>query len=507
MAPTAANIVVTRDGVTRTYQSNITPAACANPRFARRYASDQPLDGADSPHEPRLGVSSMTKADQYHARNLKVSELARVKPDGTTESMGTVIGNGVLDMWDIADPQERAAANDRGAKEVLELALTKNDRIRHEALNRAAIGDDRPVKMVHVSVNLTTPAAWREVPVLRDNVGALHDYQELTYTKEQFRAFDANTSAGQKRAFVEFQVDDDRVQQGPGGNLGQDRQINVDVDAISFSFGINPLATGKYPDFMGGWGNVYEHNRTQMEKFIGDVGSGKFGSRGAEPGGFIGSVYDRLDPDNDEQAELCAGIREQTDLVREMFTTESFKRGNGDPAKMGRHILYLQNLAEEALKLLNVTDLAATMSKGCKSDKDRGGVTDGELKNMIITEDMGGQITPDQKLEGDDRTNLTKVQARFGGVMIQGANAIVPARRSWATWPVESATSAASSTSKGRASSRPIEDEVAGRFGGTPGPGPTRPGDRARVRRAARSNAVRGGGRRTGLKCALDWTT
>src|SRR5262249_12102038 len=154
--------------------------------------------------------------------------------------------------------------------------------------------------------------------------------------------------------------------------------VLVDVDVISFSFGINPLATGKMPDFMGGWASVYDHNKGMMEKFVGDLGEGEFGARGSKHGGFIGSVFDRLDPNDQQRAELRGKLQEQTDLVRAMFTEESFKRGNGDPAKMSRHILALQSLAEETLSLLNVTDQAATMSKGCKSDKDRGGVTDVE---------------------------------------------------------------------------------------------------------------------------------
>jgi phosphatidylinositol-4,5-bisphosphate 4-phosphatase len=422
-APISRDVVVTRDGVTRTYRSQILPAAHINGQFRRRHLSNQPLDQGIRPHEPRRGVSSMTKADHYHARNLKVCKINRVMPDGTTKGKLTIIGNGVLDMWDIADPVERARANERGAKEVLEAAIAANDRIRHEALNRAAGGNNAPpVKLTHVSVNLTTPASWRELPGM-EKTERLHDYQELTYTREQFRAFQANTSAGQGRTSVEFQVDDDRNQP----TLGQDARINVDVDVISFSFGINPLATGKgVPDFVGGWANVYEHNRTQMEKFIGDLGSDRFGALGAEPGGFIGSVYDRLDENDPEQAELRASIREQTNLVREMFTTEAFKRGNGDPAKMGRHILFLQGLAEQALELLNVTDMAATMSKGCKSDKDRGGVTHAEVFHMVITEDMHGQITPDERLQGDDQTNLYDSYLGFGGLQVQSDNAVVP---------------------------------------------------------------------------------
>ena len=85
-------------------------------------------------------------------------------------------------------------------------------------------------------------------------------------------------------------------------------------------------------------------------------------------------------------------------------SAKAFKRGDGDPAKMGREIPALQALAESALDMAGA-DEAATMSKGCKSDKDRGGVTDTELKHKLITEDMGGRTFPDAELRGGGQDN------------------------------------------------------------------------------------------------------
>ncbi len=131
-----------------------------------------------------------------------------------------------------------------------------------------------------------------------------------------------------------------------------------------------------------------------MIKLIGDLGKGSFGAVGALPGGFIGEVHDRLQNlQNVQQAPavtrqkattLMAQLRGQTDLVRSMFTQDAFRTGKGDTAKMGREILVLQGLAEQGLELLGARDLAGTISKGCKSDKDRGGVMDVELKSKLI---------------------------------------------------------------------------------------------------------------------------
>lgn len=466
--PIDRDIVATKDGVTRTYKSKITPGAHINPRFARRYAQNIAGGPGVQPHRPRAGVSSAEKADHYHARHLKVSELQRNVPGGAPVTMAKVVGNGVLDMWDIEDPGERQAANDRGAHEVLEAAISTNDRVLTEALNRAQNGNPAPVKITHVSINLTTPSPVRELPGVR---GKLPDYQELTYTKEQFRAFEANSSAGQGGP-VTFHVDDTR----PGGALGQDVALQVEVDTINFSFGINPLATGitgqmavrggaglgaaigaavgtivpvagtiagalvgsaigaavgaispeTVQDALGGWGEVYEHNRGEMVKFLGDLGTGKEGSVGTRPGGFIGSVYDRLDSNDPAQADLMSQMRQQANRVRSMFTHEDFRRGNGDPAKMSREILVMQAMAEQALELVGATDQAATMSKGCKSDKDRGGVVDVELKHDLVMHDMGGDVVPDEQLSGDSLQIYKDMHVGGGALEVQDQGIGVP---------------------------------------------------------------------------------
>lgn len=411
-APVQRKMIVSRDGVTRTYESHITPGGSINGRFARRYAQNGPLEVNGPNHTPQSGISSATKGDLYHARNLKVSELYRDDGHGNLTVKTKVIGHGVLDMWEIANPQERRQANIRGATEVLEAAITTNDRIMQTALTRKDNQDPTPVKVTHVSVNLITPAGIREVPLVR---GKLPDYQENTYTQAQFESFATASNQGQP---MTLKVDDERNVNA----IQQDEDINVQVDVISFSFGINPLATGTVGSVLGGWDNVYQHNRGMMVKFVGDLGEGGFGSAGTRPGGFIGTVFDRLDPNVPAEKELMDKIADQTNLVRGMFTNETFKTGNGDPAKMGRHILALQSLAEEALALKNVTDEAATMSKGCKSDKDRGGVTDVELKHLLITDDMGGRITPDTTLEEQDQENYYVVASSSGQLENQRLN-------------------------------------------------------------------------------------
>jgi len=394
--PVDRKMEVMRDGVMRTYRSQIIPAQFIHPDLGVNQGG---VAG---------GISAGVKDSQAHARNLKVSKL--LDPDGNT--MTTVVGHGVLDMWGVEGRPQRQQANAQGAREVLEVALSSNRRMHGVLTDPTRAAHAPPPRQVHVSVNLISPDSVRTFigDVTARAVGK--DFQEETYTFNQFRAFDANSGPGQPlRVFTE----------------GSHQVVNstVDVDTITFSFGINAIATGTaLPTLMGTWDNVHQHNTRNMIKLIGDLGEGKFGARGVLPGGFIGQAYGRLQawatrpgalPEDARQAEkLMAQLRGQTDLVRAMFTEKTFQSGHGDPAKMGREILVLQGLAEQALDLADATDLCGTMSKGCKSDKDRGGVTDVELKSKLILRDMGGEMNPDEALQGDDQEVYYTVSASSG---------------------------------------------------------------------------------------------
>lgn len=399
--PVDRNMVVMRDGVMRVYKSQITPAQYVHSSLGQSIAGSDLVGG----------VSAGVKDSESHARNLKVSRL--VDPQG--KAVSTVIGHGVLDMWEVKGAEARSRANNRGAKEVLELALSSNDRLRSNALSQDPTA--AAPRLVHVSVNLISPDTVREwIPT----AGA-RDYKERTYTFNQFKAFDANSGPGQVLRVFD-----------PATPSGEPKSARVDVDAITFSFGINALATGWKESIMNVWSNVHEHNTANMIKLVGDLGEGGFGSRGTRPGGFVGEVYDRLerfsadmaaDPaDRAQAADLMSRLRGQTDLVRSMFTEETFKRGNGDTAKMGREVLVLQGLAEQGLQVMNATDLAGTSSRGCKSDKDRGGVTDVELKSKLILRDLGGEMNPDEALVGDDQGVYYTVSASSGQLENQRFN-------------------------------------------------------------------------------------
>lgn len=374
------DMLIVRDGAVHSYKSKITPAQHLNERFKESYTVDGQVRGVTA-----------GEADQpNHARNLKLSELF----NSEGKRISAVVGHGVLDMWKIADPELRKKANAGAAKEVLELAVASNPRLCNTISKARAAGEPvKPLRVTHVSVNLISPDNLRSTPLFN---ALKSDYAEKDYTLAQFAAFEANSGQGQK-----LQVD--------GGE-----PVTVDVNAITFSFGINGIATDPKLSavMMGVWPNVHAHNTANMVKLIGDLGEGEFGAVGTPPGGFIGEVYDLAKKaGNTEQLEK---LRIQTDVVRQLFTSRAFMEGRGDTAKMGREILALQNLAEETLDILGIDDMAATMDKGCKSDKDRGGVTDAELKTKLIVQDLGGEVTSNARLVNDDQQALYTVSASSG---------------------------------------------------------------------------------------------
>ena len=107
---------------------------------------------------------------------------------------------------------------------------------------------------------------------------------------------------------------------------------------------------------------------------------------------------------------------------------------------MGREIVFLQTLADQALQRAGVDDMAATVSKGCKSDKDRGGVLDTELKAKLVLRDLGGDLRHDRPMDEQDRGIYLQVAAQSGQLENQVRNASLGAARRRRTWRTASST-------------------------------------------------------------------
>ena len=403
-------LVVTRDGVTRTYTSHIIPGRQLGGAVGRGLANDG-----------LQGVSAGNKSQTHHARNLQVSRLTTTDPTtGQVKVMSQHVRHGVIDAWMIADEGERARANRRAAKEVLTTAVehTTPRRFKDALLAKATGGmpGAPPSKLTHVNFNLTTPASIREWGA--EKLGN-PDYSEKTYTEHQFQAFDSH------RGPQELRIDDDRAPPGT-----QDQRVQLEVDTITFSFGVNDLAMGKglkstFSD--AGWANVEKHNRANMQKLLGDL------AENTAPGGVIGETIQKIDaalagapPNAAELRKLRQSLIDQTNTVRQMFNSGHYKTSEGDPYQMVRHTMRLVDTSAQALAELGDQHAAITVSQGCKSGKDRGGMADVENKAQAIIEDMGGKMEPDVDPTGEDAEIYRATGVLSGQQFVQEAAASLP---------------------------------------------------------------------------------
>jgi phosphatidylinositol-4,5-bisphosphate 4-phosphatase len=396
--PITRQMTVTREGVTRTYVSQITPGSKLEGVVGQGYR-DEGLGG----------VSAGNKSQPGHARNLQVSELFRTEPDGSQTLVSQTIRHGVLDPWDIEDAELRTKAQDDSAREVVQTAfdISKDFKARAIEKQQDPQPDQPPSKIVHVNFNLTTA----DDSILRK---FSKDYRERDFTFNQFRAFQAMEGTQDMRTDPE---DDDET-------------VPVEVETITFSFGVNKVAMGEGVFALSGedtlWGPVEEHDRQNLVKLLGDL------TWGTAPGGHIGALVARLQaeathPDTPpERAQelnaLIGRIQDEVDIVRNLFNSGDYKRGIDDAYKMVRHAMRVVNLGQEALGQLKDHDLLMSVSQGCKSNKDRGGMGDVEHKAQLIIEDMGGRVLPNEKLEEQDQRIYDTVLTSSGQVEGQTYN-------------------------------------------------------------------------------------
>lgn len=311
-------------------------------------------------------VSSAETATYGIPRNFKIHRLT----DSQGQSLATVVSQGVNDMWGIPDKKTRAASNAKSADKVACVAAEETNPRVVQKCNQGI----KP-KMTQLSILLVTPTGLTQNAVIKKQTV---NYHEKDYTKAQFAAFQTVNDQGSVL-----------VNGHP-----------VDVDIITFSFGINKLATGDYNGkFTGGWGNVDDHNHKSMERLIGKLEKNKV----HKVGGFIGHVMDLIEASSLPTEEKWARInrlQQHTDIVCELFLREEHKQSDGDPAKMPREVIVLQAYAEMALNAIN-SDEVATISGGCKSAKDRWMIVLTEAFHELIIENLGGSIAPGETMNDE----------------------------------------------------------------------------------------------------------
>ncbi len=232
-----------RDGVDRNYRSVMKPG----PKLDGPVGQSYEKDGIK-------GVSAGNKTEPNHPRNLWVSELYRVekvtdpetgkvqidpetgKEMEITVKLSQTIRHGVVDPWNIEDPEKRKEASEAGVEEVLTTAVDINENFKKRALqkklhperedpNTFVNGRPKRNKIVHVNLNLTTA----DTTLLRK---PMRDYREGDFTINQFDAFASyNGTHALKVQVANDNVppegEDDQVGGNVGGN-GVDGNVNED---------------------------------------------------------------------------------------------------------------------------------------------------------------------------------------------------------------------------------------------------------------------------------------
>jgi hypothetical protein len=218
------------------------------------------------------GVVPGDRSNVRHAPNLWVTKLSRVEygdvgidDDGKEQRQETElvpmfssISHGVLDAFDLRNPEVRQQAGRNGAKEVLTTAIEINPDFKHRALEKRDQENQRPSKIVHVNINIPTSEVSR----------MLRDGREGDFIQHQFDAF-AGLPDGQGRVLLSMTNDQDQI-------INSEFQL----DTITFAFAAS--GDGKRST------QFDEHDRHNMLKHVGDL------APGSAPGGYIGGLVDRL---------------------------------------------------------------------------------------------------------------------------------------------------------------------------------------------------------------------
>ena len=187
-------------------------------------------------YDPGVNGYMCHSAHTNHAVNLAVSSLSL---DGAAEPAFRGVRHAVHSAWEIANPQQRAAANVNRAKETVIAAFLADPANAQRVQN----GE---INILMTSVSLLTPDSTRHT----FQKGGVSD--ECQMLMEQKAAWDAVARDG-----VTFR------------HNGQD--ITIRPQIFTFNLGVNAGAvkySGIAPDFAGGWTRSAEMNRAAHQALL-----------------------------------------------------------------------------------------------------------------------------------------------------------------------------------------------------------------------------------------------
>ena len=185
-------------------------------------------------------------ADTNHAVNLAVSTLSVGEPGGAKSLAFCGVRHAVHHAWEIADANERHAANVQRAKEAVIAAFMAKYDIPDDHAELPQEGQDGTISvdLPMTSVALLTP------DIMRHSIMRNSDKDERTMLSGQKAAWEAVEQTG-----VEFQY--------------KGKTIRVTPKILKFNFGVNEGAVNRYskvaPDLAGGWDRSDTMNKVAFE--------------------------------------------------------------------------------------------------------------------------------------------------------------------------------------------------------------------------------------------------
>jgi hypothetical protein len=344
-----------------------------------------------------------------------VSQLKQVvsKTDGDDvtqeEVLKSQIRHGVLEGFDLENPDLRERVGSLQAKQVLTLGVNLAPReFLVEARRRHDGGEDRS-KFVHVNIALSTS----------DPSGRHLDRRDGELIQHQINQFERYR--GDNMLMVRFTGEElDQPKDGVIQIVSDNKLVEFDIDPITFSFTVSGKGTGTRSD---------QHDRQNLIKLVGDL------AVGTAPGGHVGGVVDALQAKRDQPEtsdtekqqidDMLGKIRREVDTARELFTSGAYKDVSVDPYKMARTVMRVVDLTGEGLRLAGDHNMHMSLSEGCRTNLEGAGKLDIEHKSQVIIEDMGGRMQPMQldrggSLNDQDRIIYNTVLTGSGDTEVRG---------------------------------------------------------------------------------------
>ena len=371
--PIVKRMLVQLNRETHECESVITPAACLRVDLTKHPEGEHDVFAVQY---HGAGRPSMAKKEARHAVNLNETRLL---VDGDEEFRG--LRSATLCAYGIKNDDERWLANVTRAKELVVAAVRMQLDSNEAHKQAAANGDIVPVRLF--STSLLSPDHFRHVTHIHDD--------EQKMQQEQVRALN----------YVVSQIQDEGSVVLTESN-GDQCEVEVDLDLITCNFGVNGVSLDPFQRrILGAWGAAETENIEGLQALIGST----------EPGeaidGWVGEYLDEAELTEAEQLVIV----ELVEQIRQMFTSESYKKEGQDAYDMVERLQYL------AYKIKAIPHF------NCKSGKDRTGEADAAIKRFATQIAVNGYVPdPDLPISREEQILVQQFVHGTGNIELQQQN-------------------------------------------------------------------------------------